>query len=345
MTQQPYDRNASHSRYKAQKRREEARSRRVLVIAVVAAAVAVAFLLAVSAGGRGADDLSSQPSRTGAAAAPAARDLSEPEGAEDAREPYELDRQDILAIPGSDVVTAFDLRAPLVQQPYRGKASEAISTALAAVLDNGMCGFVFIDVDTGEGLAYNVEEENYLASSSKAVLSYHVMLNGGPAGDYERTMMERAIIYSDNSAYNALGYIYSDADYAEWLVPYGINEVDYRADYYLHASARSLASIWADLRGWLVEGSPDAEWFGGLLASTTTSFIRDGVADTGATVMNKAGWIAEWNLNSLTDSALIQADGHTYLMTIVTGQPDWDANRAAFSDLARALFSARNDLL
>ena len=110
-------------------------------------------------------------------------------------------------------------------------------------------------------------------------------------------------------------------------------------------SARSLASFWVEILDYVNSESEDAQWFAELLASTETSFIRDGVGETGARVMNKGGWIGEENYASVTDAGIIELNGHTYLMVIVTGQMDDEAiTEINVTNLASALFAVRNQL-
>ena len=109
-------------------------------------------------------------------------------------------------------------------------------------------------------------------------------------------------------------------------------------------SARSLASFWAEILTYVQGGSDDAKWLAGLLGSTSTSFIRDGLQGTGANVINKGGWIAEEGYASVSDAAIIEFDGHVYIMAIVTEEADWSETESNVTNLARALFDAR-DLL
>ena len=59
-----------------------------------------------------------------------------------------------------------------------------------------------------------------------------------------------------------------------------------------------------------------SQWLSGLLASTSRSFIRDGIADEQVLVRNKAGWISEDGYYSTCDAGLIDIDGCTYVMGI-----------------------------
>ena len=111
----------------------------------------------------------------------------------------------------------------------------------------------------------------------------------------------------------------------------------------MHASARSLAAIWHDIHTYLQTGTETAQWFGERLANTNCSFIRDGVAETGAATWNKGGWIAS-GLNSTTDAGIIELGGHVYLMAIATGQPDSGEARTRVANLARLLFDQRDRL-
>ena len=61
---------------------------------------------------------------------------------------------------------------------------------------------------------------------------------------------------------------------------------------------------------------------------------------------DKAGWCSDSDpaYNSVSDAGIVEIDGKTYIMSILTGMPDSESNRELVGDLARALLSCREGL-
>lgn len=49
--------------------------------------------------------------------------------------------------------------------------------------------------------------------------------------------------------------------------------------------------------------------------------MRDGIAGEHVLVRNKAGWISEDGCYSTCDAGLIDIDGRTYVMSVITSMP------------------------
>ena len=290
-----------------------------------------------ASGSSGASSSSATSSASGSSASSSASSPAAPLAILD------IDPFTVLGIPESSSVIAIDLSQNNVATGDPKGDLSGVLSAIEGIQENGGCGFVFIDMNTGRGLAYNAAQAMYIASASKAPLAYYALQNGAYANGYETGNIEEAIVYSDNDAYEAFGYNYQDGNYISWLAERGVYHEDY-GDLYPLMPARSLASIWVEILRYIQGGSEEALWFASLLASTEVSFIYDGLADTGATVLNKGGWIADWDCDSVTDSAIVQIDGRTFVMTIVTDQPDDENPEQEVAALARALFGLRDKL-
>lgn len=306
---------------------------RAVAIALIVGAV-VALAVAVANGNGGAE---SEPE-------PAASDIVE--GAVASHALHDLDPADLLAIPGSSNVLELDLNGGVDAGVFQGESLRFIESALSDIRELGSCGFVFLDANTGRGLACNADEALYIASAAKAPLAFYAVQHGAANNEADSANIEQAILYSDNDAFEAFGYNYTDEEYSSWLAAHEVFHEEYYYDLYPPMSARSLAAIWAEIREFAQSGEPGAGWFAGLLASTDTSFIRDALYDQDALVMSKAGWIAseDGEYQSVSDAAIIQVGNRTYLMAIVTSQPDWGMTEENVTVLARALFDARDEL-
>ena len=91
---------------------------------------------------------------------------------------------------------------------------------------------------------------------------------------------------------------------------------------------------------YLSHDTETSQWLSGFLASTARSFIRDGIADDQALVRNKAGWISEDGCYSTCDAGLIDIDGRTYVMSIMTSMPS-DRSSEVTAAISKALFDTR----
>lgn len=255
---------------------------------------------------------------------------------------YDLDANDLLAVPGSTSVVAFDLGdgSPSVSED----ALQDIRDAINGIDYDCECGFVFVNLGTGHGIAYQADETMYIASAAKAPLIYYALTHGAGSDEETRANIEDAIVYSDNDAYESFAYDYTDEEYAEWLAAHGVDHDSYSEDLYPSMCARSLASFWAEITQYLQEGSSDALWFGSLLSRTETSFIRDALEGSGATILNKGGWNADEGFESVTDAAIIQTATDAYLMVVVSNQADGGDTETSVTTLAKALFAVRDAL-
>lgn len=61
-------------------------------------------------------------------------------------------------------------------------------------------------------------------------------------------------------------------------------------------------------------------------------------------VRNKAGWISEDGCYSTCDAGLIDVDGHSYVMSIMTSMPWSDQSSEAVAAIAKALYDVRSSL-
>ena len=139
----------------------------------------------------------------------------------------------VLSIPGSKSIETILVDSDSVSaEPCSFDTSE-IKSAISSIEELGDCGFVFLDMSTGHGLSYNADEEIYIASAAKAVLTLYALTNGASADEWERYNIEEAITYSDNDAYESFAYNYSgDGYYGEWLNAHDVWFDDYVFDLY-----------------------------------------------------------------------------------------------------------------
>lgn len=271
-----------------------------------------------------------------------------------------LSKADFNDIPSGDTVQAFSLvdnKTPTLEDESLALLQDALSRAQ----ELGDVGVVFYDLSSGKGVTYNADAEVYGASSYKALYVLYVceslVETGqvslddslGTYGGYNmgwqtvRDLIEAAVVNSDNDSFIALRAAFDRVGYEDWIVGLGVDydtALDPMSDFPTYCP-RTSAKLWCEMSEYLSHDTETSQWLSGLLASTARSFIRDGIADDQALVRNKAGWISEDGCYSTCDAGLIDIDGRTYVMSIMTSMPWSDRSSEVTAAIAKALFDTR----
>lgn len=251
-----------------------------------------------------------------------------------------LSKADFNDIPSGDAVQTFSLvdnKTPTLEDESLALLQDALSRAQ----ELGDVGAVFYDLSSGKGVTYNPDVEVYGASSYKALYALYiceslvetgqVSLDDslGTYGGYNmgwqtvRDLIEAAVVNSDNDSFIALRAAFDRVDYEDWIATLGVEDevaLDPMSDFPTYCP-RTSAKLWREMNEYLSCGSETSQWLSELLSSTSRSFIRDGIADEQVLVRNKAGWISEDGCYSTCDAGLIDIDGRTYVMSIMTSMP------------------------
>ena len=271
-----------------------------------------------------------------------------------------LSKVDFNDIPSGDTVQAFSLvddETPVLADDALAELQDVLGQAQ----ELGDVGVVFYDLSSGKGVTYNADAEVYGASSYKALYALYiceslvetgrVSLDDslGTYGGYNmgwltvRDLIEAAVVNSDNDSFIALRAAFDRVGYEDWIVSLGIDydtTLDPMSDFPTYCP-RTSAKLWREMSEYLSCDTETSQWLSGLLASTTQSFIRDGIADDQALVRNKAGWISEDGCYSTCDAGLIDIDGRTYVMSVMTSMPWSDRSSELVPAIAKAFFDTR----
>lgn len=271
-----------------------------------------------------------------------------------------LSKADFNDIPSGDTVQTFSLvddQIPALED----ESLAALQDTLDQAQELGDVGVVFYNLSSGKGVTYNADAEVYGASSYKALYVLYVcellVETGqvslddtlGTYGGYSmgwltvRDLIETSVVNSDNDSFIALRATFDQDGYEDWIAELGVEDevaLDSMSDFPTYCS-RTSAKLWREMSEYLSRESETSQWLSGLLASTTRSFIRDGIADDHAMVRNKAGWISEAGCNATCDAGLIDVDGDTYIMSIMTSMPWSDRSSEAVAAIAKALYDTR----
>lgn len=271
-----------------------------------------------------------------------------------------LSKADFNDIPSGDTVQTFSLvddQIPVLED----ESLAALQDTLDQAQELGDVGVVFYDLSSGKGVTYNADAEVYGASSYKALYVLYVcellVETGqvslddalGTYGGYSmgwltvRDLIETSVVNSDNDSFIALRATFDQDGYEDWIAALGVEDevaLDSMSDFPTYCP-RTSVKLWREMSEYLSRESETSQWLSGLLASTTRSFIRDGIADDHAMVRNKAGWISEAGCNATCDAGLIDVDGDTYIMSIMTSMPWSDRSSEAVAAIAKALYDTR----
>lgn len=271
-----------------------------------------------------------------------------------------LSKADFNDIPSGDTVQTFSLVDDQILA-LEDENLAALQNALDQAQELGDVGVVFYDLSSGKGVTYNADVEVYGASSYKALYALYiceslvetgqVSLDDslGTYGGYNmgwqtvRDLIEAAVVYSDNDSFIALRAAFDRVGYEDWIVGLGIDydtALDPMSDFPTYCP-RTSARLWREMSEYLSMDTETSQWLSGLLASTSRSFIRDGIADEQVLMRNKAGWISEDGYYSTCDAGLIDIDGCTYVMGIMTSMPWSDRSSEVTAAIAKALFDTR----
>lgn len=248
--------------------------------------------------------------------------------------------------------------------PLSEEQQESLAAATQNIEGGGYTvGFTLINLNTGKGIAYNLDSRVYGASSFKgpyaAFLCQHLGDDDAsyPSGSEAAgsgvsssiySLMQPMILYSDNSAFSSLRNTYDSAGFAEWLNSCGVDSEIMHDTHFPRYSARESALLWLHAYQYLKTNTPTAQNLASLYEQTNVSFIRSGVSDDEGVeaVLNKAGWCAgSERFTGLCDAGLIKCtDGTTYLMSTMTNSPDGGLYTVRLANLASALFEYRDVL-
>ena len=271
-----------------------------------------------------------------------------------------LSKADFNDIPSGDTVQTFSLvddQIPALED----ESLAALQDTLDQAQELGDVGVVFYNLSSGKGVTYNADAEVYGASSYKALYVLYVcelLVETGQVslddtlGTYGgnsmgwltvRDLIETSVVNSDNDSFIALRATFDQDGYEDWIAALGVEDevaLDPMSDFPTYCP-RTSVKLWREMSEYLSRESETSQWLSGLLASTTRSFIRDGIADDHTMVRNKAGWISEAGCNATCDAGLIDVDGDTYIMSIMSSMPWSDRSSEAVAAIAKALYDTR----
>lgn len=201
--------------------------------------------------------------------------------------------------------------------------TDHVKNLLAEALDttNGNdFSFLLADLTDNKGIAYNIDEDFYSASSIKG--SYVASLVASDpdilSDNQESSEIENILLYSDNTCYERMVNTYGFTPLMDWSDEAGA-DLEITAYDYTYYSARTLAKLWIRNYEYFTSdttGKQLAEEF----EQPETSSIHETLGDM-YTTQSKAGWIADPDCNSACDAGIVYADNGPYVLVVMSDLP------------------------
>lgn len=196
---------------------------------------------------------------------------------------------DGVSDPGANVqgISLADSNASYVPQLSEEGATQVRDAVSAITENNKAVGFAFIDLQTGSGYVYNLDQRVYGASSFKG----HVLIYGcQQALETGQTSISRvnssaqdAIINSDNTSYYRMRSVFESSaseSLSAWLSSMNISTTLANDTSFPHYSARESLKLWMNTFLYLNSSDSNKEitkWAKKMLSGTTVSMVRSGV--------------------------------------------------------------------
>ena len=206
--------------------------------------------------------------------------------------------------------------------------AEAIDTT-----DGNDFSFLLADLTDNKGIAYNIDEDFYSASSIKGPYVASLVASDPDilSDNQESSEIENILLYSDNTCYERMVNTYGFTPLMDWSDEAGA-DLEITAYDYTYYSARTLAKLWIRNYEYFTSdttGKQLAEEF----EQPETSSIHETLGDM-YTTQSKAGWIADPDCNSACDAGIVYADNGPYVLVVMSDLP---ANLEALDPLVTLL--------
>lgn len=198
---------------------------------------------------------------------------------------------------------------------------ELLYTAMDDLTEAGRdFGFMLLDMNSGEGIVYNIDQLFYTASSIKGPFAAS-FASYDPEGalNWESTITNM-LVNSDNDAYTALNNTYRRVYIQGWCEEIGIDPDPFRYKY-PHISTRQLTALWVRSYQFFEteEFGPTAgAWF----EDPEYSLIHSELGELYVT-RSKAGWLIDEDPSHTTtvDGGVVYADNGPYVVVIMSRVP------------------------
>lgn len=153
-------------------------------------------------------------------------------------------------------------------------------------------GFALINLNTGNGYAYNIDTKIYGASSFKGHVAVYACQEWVEKNKIKlssiKSNAEAAVVWSDNNSFvrlrRSVGALGDTAALQDWLAAVGVDPEVANDTTYPHYTVRDSLKLWMNTYQYFQTGNPDiVNWLKSLFEQTNVSMIRDGVSSSDLT--------------------------------------------------------------
>lgn len=230
--------------------------------------------------------------------------------------------------------------------------AETLWSTLEAFQETGRSlGFILLDLHSGNSVSFNPDGSFYSASTMKG--PYVAALNKfspEAVDDYTKDLMENTIVWSSNEDYETLHYLYGNDvmfDMTEYTAVSDSVIDDY--NWYPYLTVKELTQLWIGTYFYFFEDTNEhSAWCRNLFTDTAESFIGSALGDVHR-VYTKAGWYTDWEDTARNDAGIIRADGHDYILTVMSDSfdsyDDLEELTAALDELRPLLYSGEMEMM
>lgn len=203
--------------------------------------------------------------------------------------PHTPTAQEILALSDQKAPFAFTLNsddsttAPVLSD----RSLVALNNALMFYeVRDYAASYLMLDLTTGRGIAGNLDQTIYGASSFKGPFCTYVVQRELPndiesASSSRTTEIENAIIYSDNASYGQLRRDFGNDGIKEWLSEAGVDAALADDTMFPRYTGRQAALMWLKIYDYLKNTDTSAaQWLSDTFEKTEVSFLRNGALGT-----------------------------------------------------------------
>lgn len=250
----------------------------------------------------------------------------------------EADRIKVLNVIGGGDMTVFKSMRNISDSSWR-----RLTNSIGEYHARGeSVGFLMMDLKTGAGVSYNIDQVFYSASTIKgpyvaAVNKWYPWLLDSYRGD-----MYNAINVSSNEAYaNLRSQIGNQPLYN--LMDETDSWFDITSTYYTWYSTRQLAKLWVGVGEYLMSNQANADWCRAVFGSNYYITSRPELSWKGCPIYAKSGWIDSGYATVHNEGCIVMDGDHPYLMVVMSNQPPSDTSIMA--RLMSALDQAHSDLV
>jgi hypothetical protein len=215
---------------------------------------------------------------------------------------------------GSKSITSFGGYSP------SGRTMGDLQKSLSSIRAKGYAaGFMMVDLTTGQGIAYNVDQSFYSASTVKGPYVASIVSAKPSSVLAWKSTMQATIRHSSNEGYESLRTAFGSSPMQQWCDSAGV-PTSVGSNWYTDYSTRTLTKLWLQNYTFFTSEKQNSKlcqsWY-------TSSFNSPIYATLGKYhYMNtKAGWIGEADLRAASDAGIVWGDGGPYLITIMTNAP------------------------